>query len=163
MLFPLSLPLSLSLARSLALKAAEVLPLPQTKSLSAPNNFRPTSVLSILTKALARHIHKHLTQFIEDRNLFNPFQSGFGQGHSCLTALIRLCDTWLAAVNQTQLTGAVFIDYKKKVFDLVSHTILLHKLRFFAKFVNSVSLKVVSARQNTMYFFEWKIFYKRSS
>ena len=43
------------------LKAAKVIPLPTTKDLSDPNNFRPISLLSILTKPLERHIHKHLT------------------------------------------------------------------------------------------------------
>ena len=92
-----------------ALKAPKVIPLPKTK-VSDPNNFRPISLLSILTKLLERHIHKHLTQFIEDRNLLYPLQSGFRQRHSCHTDLIRVCDTWLAAINQTELTGAVFLD-----------------------------------------------------
>ena len=53
-----------------ALKAGKVSPLPKTKDLSDPNNFRPISLLSILTKAFERHIRKHLTQFIEDRIFF---------------------------------------------------------------------------------------------
>ena len=61
------------------LKAAKVIPLPKVKDPSDPNNFRPISLLFILTKLLERHIHKHLTQFIEDRNLFHPFQYGFRQ------------------------------------------------------------------------------------
>ena len=93
-----------------ALKAAKVIPLPKTKDLSDPNNFRPISLLSIVTKPLERHNHKLLTQFVEGRNLFYPFQSGFRQRHSCHTALIRVCDTWLVAINQAQITDAVFLD-----------------------------------------------------
>ena len=44
-----------------ALKTAKVIPLPKTKDLSDPNNFRPISLLSILSKPLERLIHKHLT------------------------------------------------------------------------------------------------------
>ena len=65
-------------------------------------------------------------------------QSGFCQWRSCHTALIRVCDTWLAAVNQTQLTGAVFVDFNK-AFDLVSHTILLHKLSVYLQNSSTVS------------------------
>ncbi|WP_419598339.1 reverse transcriptase domain-containing protein [Thiolapillus sp.] len=122
-----------------ALKAAKVIPLPKAKDLSDPNDFRPISLLSILTKPLERHIHRHLTQFIEDRNLFHSFQSGFRQRHSCHTALIRVCDTWLAAINQAQLTGAVFLDLKK-AFDLVDHTILLQKLAIYLQNPSAVSL-----------------------
>ena len=101
--------------------------------------FRPISLLSTLTKPLERHIHKHLTQFIYDRNISHPFQSGFRQRHPCHTALIRVCDTWLAAINQTQLTGAVFLDLKK-AFDLVNHTILLQKLSIYLQNSSTMSL-----------------------
>ena len=92
-----------------ALKAAKVITLPKAKDVSDPKNFRPISLLSILTKPLERHIHRHLTQFIEDRNLFHSFQSGFRQRHSCHIALIRVCDTWLAAINQVQLLSLIHI------------------------------------------------------
>ena len=107
-----------------ALKAAKVIPLPKIKDLTDPNTFRPISLLSIMSKPLEKHIHKYLILFIEDHNLFHPFQSGFRRHHSCHTALIRLCDTWLSAINKTQVAGAVFLDLKK-AFDLVDHSILL--------------------------------------
>ena len=95
------------------LKVAKVIPLPKSKDLSDPNNFRPISPLSIQTKPLERHLHKHLTQLIEDQNLFHFFQSGFRQRHSCHTALIRVCDSRLAAINLAHLTSAVFLDLNK--------------------------------------------------
>ena len=111
------------------------------QDLSDPDNFRPVSLLSILTKPLERHIHKQLTQFIEleARNIFYPFQSGFRQRDSCHTALIRVCHTWLAAINQTQFTGAVFLNFEK-AFDLVNHTILLEKLSVYLQNSSTVSL-----------------------
>ena len=86
-----------------AVKAAKVISLLKAKDLSDPNNFRAISLLFNLTKSLERHFHKHLAQFIEDRNLFHPFQSSFRQRHSCHTALIRVFDTWLAAISQAQI------------------------------------------------------------
>ena len=123
-----------------ALKATKVIPLPKAKDLSDPNDFRLISLLSILTKSLERYIQRHLTQFIEDRNLFHPFQSGFRQWYSCHTALIRVCDTWLAAINKDQLTGADFLDIKK-TFDLVDQYEIRNK---FTESVNNIPLKVTS-------------------
>ena len=77
------------------------------------NTFRPISLLSTLSKLLEKH----------------PFQSGFRRQRSCHTALIRLCDTWLSAVNKTQVAGAVFLDLKR-AFDLVDHSIRLRKITF---------------------------------
>ena len=47
-----------------AFKRAKVIPLPKTKTISTDlNDYRPISILSVLTKPLERHIHKHLTNF----------------------------------------------------------------------------------------------------
>ena len=126
-----------------ALKAAKVIPLPKAKDLSDPNDFRPISLLSILTKPLERHIQRHLTQFIEDRNLFHPFQSGFRQRHSCHTVLIRVCDTWLAAINQAQHWRSLPRSQKsfrsRRSYDSAQEI-----SDMFAESVSSIPLKVIS-------------------
>ena len=49
-------------------------------------------------------------------------------------ALIRVYDTWLTAINQTQLTGAVFLNLKKKkAFDGVNHTIYSINYQFICR------------------------------
>ena len=82
--------------------------------------------MCVLPKPLERHIHKHLTDFLETRHLFHSFQSGFRCGHSCQTAVTRLTDTWLSSFNSRQMSGAVFLDFRK-AFHLVHH-ILARKL-----------------------------------
>ena len=83
-----------------AFKRAKVIPLPKTKTISTDlNDYRPISILSVLTKTLERRIHKHLTNFLETHQLFHSFQSGFRCGHSCQTAVSRLTDIWLSAFN----------------------------------------------------------------
>ena len=110
-----------------AFKRAKVIPLPKTKTISTDlNDYRPISTLSVLTKPLERHIHKHLTDFLETHQFFHSFQSGFRCGHSCQTAVTRLTDTWLSAFNNRLMSGAVFLDFRK-AFDLVHHDILLRK------------------------------------
>ena len=111
-----------------AFKRAKVIPLPKTKTISTDlNDYRHISILSVLTKPLERHIHKHLTDFLETHQLFHSFQSGFRCGHSCQAAVTRFTDTWLSAFNNRQQSGAVFLDFCKAL-DLVHHNIILKKL-----------------------------------
>ena len=85
------------------------------------------SLLPVISKPLERHIHKHLLQYLENNKLIHQYQSGFRPDHSCHTALTRLCDGWLSAINSSQIVGTVFLDFKK-AFDRVDHSILLKKL-----------------------------------
>ena len=121
-----------------SLKIAKVVPLPKSKDTSDPNNFRPISLLPILTKPLERHVQKHLLSYMESNKLFHKFQSGFRKDHSCNTSLTALVDTWLSAINDEEITGAVFLDFKK-AFDLVNHGVLLEKLNIYLRDSNALA------------------------
>ena len=45
--------------------------------------------------------------------MLSQSQSGFRPKHSCHTALTKLFDNWLTAINNSEVVGAVFLDLKK--------------------------------------------------
>ena len=47
---------------------------------------------------------------LEIRDLFHPLPSGFRRKHSYNTALARLTESWLSAINGSDLFGDVFLD-----------------------------------------------------
>ena len=94
-------------------KTAKVVPLQKNTDRSDPNNFKPISLLSLLSKPLARYAHNHLSNFMENHSLFHHLQSGFRSQHSCHTALSALCDMWLSAIDRSEIVGAAFLDLKK--------------------------------------------------
>ena len=118
-------------------KKAKVIPLPKTRDKTNLTDYRPISLLSVLSKLLEKHVHVQLNDYLEKHLLIHPFQSGFRCKHSCSTALVRLTHSWLTAMNRSEVSGVIFLDLKK-AFDLVDHNIMMYKLGCYLQ--NSSSL-----------------------
>ena len=58
-------------------KIAKVMPLFKSGANSNPCNYRPISVLPILSKIIERHMHDSLYTFLDSNNLIYSQQSGF--------------------------------------------------------------------------------------
>ena len=65
-----------------------------------------------------------LSVFLRDNNLSYELQSAFRSGHSTETALIRLTDQILKNMDDDEVTGLVFIDFRK-AFDVIDNEPLL--------------------------------------
>lgn len=111
-------------------KIAKVTPLHKKGPRDDVNNYRPISVLCCLSKILERHVHNSLYEYLSEHDMLYAGQSGFRPKHSCATALTRIVDKWLTALDAGQIVGAVFIDLKK-AFDTVNHSILIKKLAMY--------------------------------
>ena len=119
-------------------KEAKVTPLHKNGPKDDLNNYRPISILPVISKVLEKHTHDSLMTFLTDYQLLHRTQSGFRPSHSCETALIGMVCRWLESINQGSLIGAVMIDFKK-AFDLVDHAILLEKLKHYKLTNNTIS------------------------
>ena len=103
-------------------KKAKVIPLYKSGDKSEPSNYKPLSILSVLSKPVGRHINEHIMNHFHINDLLHKNQSGFRLTHSCHTALTELIDTLLSEINK--LCGALFIDFAK-AFDVISHDLLI--------------------------------------
>ena len=70
-----------------AFKISKVLPLHKRDSIQERGNYRPISVLPILSKPLERHIASAYLQYLTSNNLPYSNQTAYRPYHSCETAL----------------------------------------------------------------------------
>ena len=105
-------------------------PLFKKGSTQDPGNYRPISILPVLSKLLEKHVAIHLLEFLNSHDLLHSQQSGFRAKHSCETALHYMLNDWLSSAHANELVGVMFIDFCK-AFDLVDHKLLLEKLKLY--------------------------------
>jgi len=75
-------------------KTARVSPIPKSGDNTNPSNYRPVSLLSILSKLLERHFVNLLLDYIQAHSPLSPLQWGFTSGKSATSALLHAVDAW---------------------------------------------------------------------
>lgn len=105
-----------------AWKKAKIVPLPKSN-----NDFRPISILPLLSKVMENLIYKQINQYLTFNKLLTERQSGFRKNRSCVTALIDVTEELRSNMDNMRDSFLILLDHSK-AFDTVNHSILLTKL-----------------------------------
>ena len=92
------------------------------------NNFRPISNLAFLSKIIEKVVAAQLQDHLETNNINEPFQSAYKSGHSTETALLRVQNDILCAIDNKCGVLLVLLDLSA-AFDTVDHCTLLALLK----------------------------------
>ena len=107
-------------------KYAKITPLPKGGDSQVVSNYRPISLLPLLSKLIEKIVHKNIYNHLLQWNLLHERQNGFRPGYSTVSTCSYFTNDLCVANNNNETTIAVFID-AMKAFDTVNHQIFINK------------------------------------
>ena len=85
------------------LKIAKVIPIFKKDDNKMFNNYRPISLLPVLSKVVEKVISSQINVFFKTNNLFYDSQYGFRPGHSTEYAAIEITDRIISAMDKNKI------------------------------------------------------------
>ena len=86
-------------------KIAKLKPLFKKGSKTNPSNYRPISLLPLISKIIEKLIHEQTSSFLSNNELLYNYQSGFRKNHSTDSCLTLLHDKILKSFDKGLMTG----------------------------------------------------------
>lgn len=109
------------------LKRATVCPIYKAGDRGSVENYRPISVLTVVSKILEKLLNRRLLSYLKRNSKIACNQFGFREGKSTEDAVLELTDTIVKNINDKTKTIGIFLDLSR-AFDTVSVPILLKKM-----------------------------------
>ena len=101
-------------------KCARITPIFKSSDASLPQNYRPISILPIVSILLEQHIHSLVSKHLADNSPISRFQWGFMPRRSAISALCSLSHEWSQELDNGNEVCSVFFDLRK-AFNRVPH------------------------------------------
>ena len=108
-------------------KCARITPIFKASDPSLPKNYRPISILPVVSKLLEQHVHSLVFKHLHESCPISPYQWGFLPRRSTTSALCTLIHDWLRQFDDGNEICSIYFD-ARKAFGSVPHSHLMSKL-----------------------------------
>ena len=107
---------------------ADVAPVHKKAEKTLAKNYRPVSLIPVVSKLFERNMYDEIIEFIEKS--LSPYLFGFRKGHSTEQCLVVMLEAWKKALDEKGTAGAILTDLSK-AFDCLNHDLLIAKLNAY--------------------------------
>jgi hypothetical protein len=121
------------------LKKATVIPVFKKGEKDNMNNYRPISLLPVMSKVFEKVINTRITKVLDNKGYIDENQYGFRKNHSTEDAILKFTDEIERDISEKKHVVSVFVDVSK-AFDSCDHTILINKIRKIGLYGQSLEL-----------------------
>lgn len=150
-------PLTLIINQSLStgvfpdnLKIAKVKPLYKKDDPTCFSNYRPISLLPVISKIFEKVLHEQLLGYFTNSHMLSDDQYGFRPQHSTEHSALHFHDEIMQRLDSNKTPYAIFLDLSK-AFDTIDHRILIKKLKYYG-IVGSACNLMISYLENRKQF-----------
>ena len=119
------------------LKLADVIPVHKRDETTCKENYRPISLLPILSKVFEKILASHMSNYMEKK--LSHLLCGFRSNHSTQHALFRMIQRWHSCLDKSGKIGTILMDLSK-AFDSLPHDLLIAKLHAYGFSISSLKL-----------------------
>ena len=130
-------------------KKARIVPIGKIIKPTEKSDFRPISILPVLSKVFERLVANQVIDFIESMHIYKNTVGGFRKGFCTGNSLLKIRDDIRRAMKYGELSLLVFVDFSK-AFDTIAHDTLIKKMYqqgFSKDFLSWTTSYLTSRRQ----------------
>ena len=110
------------------LKLADVTPIHKKDETTLMKNYRPVSLIPIVSKLFERDMYNQILSYID--KFLSPYLFGYRKGYSTEQCLTVMLEIWEKALDGKGKARAILTDLSK-AFDCLNHDLLIVKLEAY--------------------------------
>ena len=119
------------------LKWADMTPIFKKLETVTKGNYRPISLLPVVSKIFERIMDKQIGEYME--KYLSIYLCGYRKGYSCQHALLVMIERWKKILDKYGYAGGILMDLSK-AFDTINHKLLIAKLHAYGFDISALEI-----------------------